>query len=185
MPIWIRLPGWGLPMSSTCALPSSETRSPAGGQQGFAARVHLTEKRSEMLAPHVEQARATGEVRDAAATREGMRRNYGRIAYRPELIEAMRTLFSHPCRGTRPQPGQLHGWQGSHRDNRRNGPACARRAPRRCCRRLCADQQCRRCRGPDRGGGGDDSSGLAPDGPRSGAGAYGGRAGIPRIPPSR
>lgn len=94
--------GLGLAYVFDLRSPTERDAQPCRRPEGFAARVHLTEKRSEMLAPHVEQARTTGEVRDAAATREGMRRNYGRIAYRPELIEAMRLYFRTLAEGQGP-----------------------------------------------------------------------------------
>jgi protein-tyrosine phosphatase len=73
--------------------PEERETHPCRRPDGFAARVHLTEKRTEMLAPHVEAARVPGQPRDAASVREGMRRNYGRIAYRPELVAAIGQHF--------------------------------------------------------------------------------------------
>jgi protein-tyrosine phosphatase len=62
---------------------------PCRRPDGFAARVHVPEQPTKLLAPHVAAA-ATTRQRDAASTREGMRRNYGMIAFRPELVGALR-----------------------------------------------------------------------------------------------
>lgn len=59
----------------------------------LAARVHIPEQPTAMLAPHVAAA-ATTKQRDAASTREGMRRNYGMIAFRPELVEITRRYMA-------------------------------------------------------------------------------------------
>ena len=52
----------------------------------------LSDDPAHIAAPHLAVA-ATGGGRDAAATREGMRRNYGKIAFRPELIAMMRSYL--------------------------------------------------------------------------------------------
>lgn len=59
---------------------SHPCRRPAG----FAARIHHAPDPSQHAAPHVAAARATRQ-RTAQNTREGLVRNYARIAFRPEL----------------------------------------------------------------------------------------------------
>jgi len=65
---------------------------------GFAARVHFPEQPSERAAPHIAAAQ-TARERDAVATREGMRRNYGGIAFRPELVAMMRRYIAELAEG--------------------------------------------------------------------------------------
>lgn len=74
------------------------TTHPCRRPDGFAAIVHFPEEPSERLAPHVEAAR-TPRQRDAASTREGMMRNYGGIAFRPELVAMMRRYLAELAEG--------------------------------------------------------------------------------------
>lgn len=64
----------------------------------FAATVYFPEEASQRHAPHVAVARSASH-RDAATTREGMRRNYGSIAFRPELVGMMRRFLAELARG--------------------------------------------------------------------------------------
>jgi protein-tyrosine phosphatase len=72
----------------------------------FAAAIYLSEdpgaKASVIAAPHVALAAETLRQRDAASTREGMRRNYGAIAFRPELIAMMRRQLAVLAEGRGP-----------------------------------------------------------------------------------
>jgi protein tyrosine/serine phosphatase len=77
------------------------TTHPCRRPAGFAAAVHFPEEPSERLAPHVAAAQTTRQ-RDAAATREGLRRNYGGIAFRPELIAMMRLYLAELAEGRGP-----------------------------------------------------------------------------------
>ena len=71
---------------------------PCRRPKGFAATVHHPETPTERKAPHIAAAQTTRQ-RDAAATREGLRRNYGMIAFRPELLGAMRRYFAELAEG--------------------------------------------------------------------------------------
>jgi protein-tyrosine phosphatase len=77
-------------------LRSSKEREtqPCRRPEGFAGTIYLSEdpvaKASGLAAPHVALAAASLRQRDAASTREGMRRTYGAIAFRPELVEMIR-----------------------------------------------------------------------------------------------
>ncbi len=62
---------------------------PCRRPEGLAARIFCSDDPTTIAAPHLAVAATTGQ-RDAATTREGMRRNYGSIAFRPELIAMMR-----------------------------------------------------------------------------------------------
>lgn len=66
---------------------------PCRRPDGFCAEVHFAEEPGARLAPHVAAAQTTRQ-RDAASTREGLRRNYGAIAFRPELVAIMRRYFA-------------------------------------------------------------------------------------------
>ena len=81
----------GLGLADVFDLRSSREREthPCRRPEGFAAEVHLSADPVVVAAPHVAVA-MSAKQRDAASTREGMRRNYGRIAFRPELIAMMR-----------------------------------------------------------------------------------------------
>jgi protein tyrosine/serine phosphatase len=85
-----------LGLTSVFDLRSSKERSlhPCRRPQGFAATIHHSDDPSFANAPHVAAARAAPRQRDAASTREGLRRNYGAIAFRPELVAMMRKLLA-------------------------------------------------------------------------------------------
>ena len=55
----------------------------------------------EHSAPHVAAAQAPRQ-RDAASTREGMRQNYGMIAFRPELVATIRRYLADLAQGKGP-----------------------------------------------------------------------------------
>lgn len=84
-------------------LRTSRERSthPCRRPEGFAAAVLFPEDASTQHAPHIAAAQTTRQ-RDAASTREGMRRNYGSIAFRPELIAIMRRYFAELAKGEGP-----------------------------------------------------------------------------------
>jgi protein tyrosine/serine phosphatase len=65
----------------------------------FGAEVHFPPVPSAMLAPHIAAAAIT-EQRTAESTRESMRRNYGMIAFRPELIAMMRIYLAGLAEGS-------------------------------------------------------------------------------------
>jgi len=69
------------------------TTHPCRRPAGFAATVHFPEEPSERHAPHIAAAQTTKQ-RDAASTRESMRRNYGSIAFRPELVAMIRRYLA-------------------------------------------------------------------------------------------
>lgn len=79
---------------------------PCRRPEGFAAQVFFGEdppprsapKAAGHSAPHVAAAQVSRQ-RDAASAREGMRRNYGMIAFRPELIAAMRRYLAALAEG--------------------------------------------------------------------------------------
>jgi len=76
--------------------------NPCRRPAGFAATVHFPDDPpKQQLAPHVAAA-ATTKQRDAAATREGLRRNYHGIAFRPELIGIMRRYMAELAAGNGP-----------------------------------------------------------------------------------
>ena len=89
-------------------LRSSKEREthPCRRPQGFAAAIHLSDDPAAnhiaIAAPHVAVAAETRRRRDAASTREGMRRNYGAIAFRPELIAMMRRQLAVLAEGRGP-----------------------------------------------------------------------------------
>lgn len=62
---------------------------PCRRPDAFAAAIYLSDDPTHIAAPHLAAA-ATAGSRDAAAVREGMRRNYGGIAFRPELVAMIR-----------------------------------------------------------------------------------------------
>ncbi|MBV1687579.1 tyrosine-protein phosphatase [Novosphingobium sp. G106] len=84
-------------------LRSSKERNaePCRRPNGFAAEIYFGEDPAPRAggvsaahaAPHVAAAPVTRQ-RDAASTREGLRRNYGAIAFRPELVVAMRRMLA-------------------------------------------------------------------------------------------
>ncbi|MEO6715745.1 MAG: tyrosine-protein phosphatase [Novosphingobium sp.] len=73
---------------------------------GFAAAIYLSDDPQphapRIAAPHMAAAEDTSRQRDAASTREGMRRNYGAIAFRPELIVMMRQQLAVITEGRGP-----------------------------------------------------------------------------------
>ena len=93
-----------LSLASVFDLRSSKERSshPCRRPAGFAATVHIPEDPQHIRdAPHVAAA-ATTKQRDAASTRESLRRNYHTIAFRPELIGAMRRYLAELAEGKGP-----------------------------------------------------------------------------------
>ncbi len=89
-----------LDLASVFDLRTSKERTlqPCRRPEGFAATVHVADDPSQLHAPHIAAA-ATPRARDAASTREGMRRNYGAIAFRPELVAMMRRYFAELAEG--------------------------------------------------------------------------------------
>ncbi len=89
-------------------LRSSKEREthPCRRPDGFAAAVWLSADPQphapRIAAPHMAAAADTTRQRDAASTREGMRRNYGAIAFRPELIVMMRQQLAALAEGRGP-----------------------------------------------------------------------------------
>ncbi len=85
-------------------LRSSKERDlhPCRRPPGFAGTVHTGDDPAHIAAPHVAAAAATTRQRDAASTREGMRRNYGMIAFRPELIAMTRRYLAVLAEGRGP-----------------------------------------------------------------------------------
>lgn len=94
-----------LDLAAVFDLRGSKERSthPCRRPEGFAAAVHFPEEPSQrpapnIAAPHIAAAQ-TARQRDAASTREALRRNYGSIAFRPELIAMMRRLLAELAEG--------------------------------------------------------------------------------------
>lgn len=89
-----------LNLVSVYDLRSSKERSahPCRRPQGFSATIHVADDPSEMQAPHIAAA-ATTRQRDAASAREGMRRNYGKLLFRPELVAMMRRYLAGLAEG--------------------------------------------------------------------------------------
>jgi protein-tyrosine phosphatase len=83
-------------------LRSSTERSnqPCRRPAEFPATVHVGGDPLAIAAPHL--AAASDKPRDAAVVREGMRRNYAKIAFRPELIEMMRRQLAVLAEGRGP-----------------------------------------------------------------------------------
>lgn len=93
-----------LNLVSVFDLRSSKERSshPCKRPAAFAATVHIPEDPEHLRdAPHVAAATTTKQ-RDAASTREGLRKNYHNIAFRPELIGIMRRYLSELAAGKGP-----------------------------------------------------------------------------------
>lgn len=63
---------------------------PCRRPHGFAAAIYHSDDPVHVAAPHLSVVSGERKPADAASTREGMVRNYGRIAYRPELIAMIR-----------------------------------------------------------------------------------------------
>jgi protein tyrosine/serine phosphatase len=96
-----------LELASVFDLRSAKERSlhPCRRPVGFAAKVHVGEdpppRAPEHSAPHVAAAQAPRQ-RDVASTREGLRRNYGAIAFRPELVARIRAMLTELAGGKGP-----------------------------------------------------------------------------------
>lgn len=81
---------------------SHERRThPCRRPPGFAAAIHTCEDPVRRAAPHV-QAAAAPRQRDPVSTRESLRRNYGSIAFRPELVAIMRRYLAEVAEGKGP-----------------------------------------------------------------------------------
>lgn len=83
------------------------TKHPCRRPEVFGAVIHFAEdesipKAEGHNAPHVAAAAATARQRDAASTREAMRRNYGRIAFRPGLMAMIRKMLAELAEGRGP-----------------------------------------------------------------------------------
>lgn len=72
---------------------------PCRRPEGFAATIHHAASPSLENAPHIAAARAVPRQRDAASAREGLRRNYGRIAFRPELTALVGRMLADLANG--------------------------------------------------------------------------------------
>lgn len=98
----------GLGLTTVFDLRSSVERTthPCRRPNGFGAVIHFAEdenlRKAAHNAPHVAAAVATPRQRDAASTREGMRRNYGQIAFRPGLMAMMRRMLAELAEGRGP-----------------------------------------------------------------------------------
>ncbi|MEZ5737496.1 MAG: tyrosine-protein phosphatase [Novosphingobium sp.] len=93
-----------LNLVSVFDLRGSKERSthPCQRPQGFSATVYFPDDPGEVRqAPHVAAASTTRQ-RDAASTRESMRRNYHTIAFRPALIGIMRRYLAELAEGRGP-----------------------------------------------------------------------------------
>lgn len=97
-----------LNLAAVFDLRSSKERTlhPCRRPDAFAAVVRTGEDppprpKVEHSAPHVAAAQAPRQ-RDAASTREGLRRNYGMIAFRPELVAMMRRMIAEIAEGKGP-----------------------------------------------------------------------------------
>ena len=92
-----------LSLADVFDLRSSREREmhPCRRPAGFAAAIYLSDDPTHIAAPHLAAA-ATGKQRDAATTREGMRTNYGAIAFRPELIAMTRRYLEVLAEGRGP-----------------------------------------------------------------------------------
>lgn len=81
---------------------SERTSHPCRRPAGFTAAVHVPEEPARQNAPHIAAAQATTRQRDVASTRESLMRNYGRIAFRPELMAIQRRYFAALAEGRGP-----------------------------------------------------------------------------------
>lgn len=96
-----------LNLASVFDLRSSKERTthPCLRPEGFGAVVFYGEdpppRVRDHSAPHVAAAQVPRQ-RDAASTREGLRRNYGMIAFRPELVATMRRYLAELAEGKGP-----------------------------------------------------------------------------------
>jgi protein tyrosine/serine phosphatase len=93
-----------LDLASVFDLRSSKERMlhPCRRPEGFEGIVLVGEdppaRPREHSAPHVAAAQAPRQ-RDVASTREGLRRNYGLIAFRPELVAMIRRMIAELAEG--------------------------------------------------------------------------------------
>jgi protein tyrosine/serine phosphatase len=82
------------------------TTHPCRRPDGFTAVIHHAEDENIFKAvhnaPHIQAAAATPRQRDAASARDGMRRNYGHIAFRPGLMAMMRKMLAELAAGRGP-----------------------------------------------------------------------------------
>ena len=98
----------GLGLTDVFDLRSSKEREthPCRRPDGFVAAIYLSDDPQphapRIAAPHMAAAADTTKLRNAATTREGMRRNYGAIAFRPELIAIMRRQLAVLAEGRGP-----------------------------------------------------------------------------------
>jgi protein tyrosine/serine phosphatase len=95
-----------LDLASVFDLRSARERGlhPCRRPEAFSARVFLSEDpapRPEHSAPHVAAAQVPRQ-RDAALTRDSLRRNYGMIAFRPELVAMIRRMIAELAEGRGP-----------------------------------------------------------------------------------
>ncbi|MCB2077647.1 MAG: tyrosine-protein phosphatase [Novosphingobium sp.] len=96
-----------LGLASVFDLRTSHERNahPCRRPDNFSAEIFFPEDPGvNRHAPHVAAARSENPTkkRDAASTREGMRRNYHAIAFRPELVNIMRTFLAELAEGRGP-----------------------------------------------------------------------------------
>lgn len=77
------------------------TTHPCRRPHGFAAAIYSPDDPTKMHAPHIAAAKTTRQ-RTAESTREGLRKNYGGICFRPELMAMMRTYFASLAQGNGP-----------------------------------------------------------------------------------
>lgn len=73
-------------------------RHPCRRAAGFAAAIHYSDDPVGRIAPHLDAAAARRQ-RDAASTREAMRRNYEGMPFRPELLAMVRRMLSDLASG--------------------------------------------------------------------------------------
>lgn len=90
----------GLGLTAVYDLRGGSERSlhPCRRPEGFGARVHLCADPERIAAPHIAAA-AVPRQRTADSTREALRRNYGKIAYRPELLAMTRQMLADLAAG--------------------------------------------------------------------------------------
>lgn len=97
-----------LGLASVFDLRSSVERTthPCRRPDGFTAAIHFAEDenihKAAHNAPHIQAAAAAPRQRDVESTREGMRRNYGHIAFRPGLTAMMTKMLAELAEGRGP-----------------------------------------------------------------------------------
>lgn len=91
----------GLGLSAVYDLRTNKERAlhPCRRPQDFAAAIHYSEDPSQVRAPHIAAAATVARQRTVASTREGLIRNYGTIAFRPELIALTRRMIGDLAQG--------------------------------------------------------------------------------------